>query len=154
MFGPRPSPKSNNCIVHHQYSSSVSPFQAKTGVPEGLSTVPSGPTTTAAAASSWVEKMLQDTQRTSAPSATSVSMSTAVWMVMCSEPAIRAPRSGLLSANSRRIAMRPGISCSARRIWCRPNSASDRSAIAKSTPLISCSLLLMKKGSPLIRRRP
>ena len=54
-----------------------------------------GPTTTAAAASSWVEKMLQDTQRTSAPSATSVSISTAVCTVMCSEPAIRAPRSGL-----------------------------------------------------------
>ena len=30
-------------------------------------------------------------QRTSAPSATSVSMSTAVWMVMCSEPVMRAP---------------------------------------------------------------
>ena len=51
----------------------------------------------AAAAWSWVEKMLQDAQRTSAPSATRVSMSTAVWMVMCSEPAIRAPASGLLS---------------------------------------------------------
>ena len=54
-----------------------------------------GPTTTAAAAWSWVEKMLQVAQRTSAPSATSVSMSTAVWMVMCSEPAMRAPASGL-----------------------------------------------------------
>ena len=50
--------------VHHQYSSSVSPFQANTGVPAGASTVPSRPTTTAAAASSWVEKMLQDAQRT------------------------------------------------------------------------------------------
>ena len=39
--------------VHHQYSSSVSPFQAKTGVPFGFCGVPpvSGrPTTTAAAA--------------------------------------------------------------------------------------------------------
>ena len=94
MLGPRPSPKSNSCSVHHQYSSSVSPFQANTGVPDGASTVPSGPTTTAAAASSWVEKMLQETHRTSAPSATSVSISTAVWMVMCSEPMIRAPASG------------------------------------------------------------
>ena len=48
----------------------------------------------AAAAWSWVEKMLHDAQRTSAPSATSVSMSTAVWMVMCSEPVMRAPASG------------------------------------------------------------
>ena len=57
-----------------------------------------GPTATAAAAWSWVEKMLQEAQRTSAPSATSVSMRTAVWMVMCSEPAMRAPASGLLVA--------------------------------------------------------
>ena len=56
--------------VHHQYSSSVSPFQANTGMPRGFSIVPpvSGrPTTTAAAAWSCVEKMLQLTQRTSAP---------------------------------------------------------------------------------------
>ena len=81
--------------MHSQYSSRVSPFQAKTGTPCGFSAVPSGPTTTAAAAWSWVEKMLQEAQRTSAPSATSVSIRTAVWMVMCSEPAIRAPASGL-----------------------------------------------------------
>ena len=54
----------------------------------------------AAAAWSWVEKMLHDAQRTSAPSATSVSMSTAVWMVMCSEPVMRAPVSGLVSVYS------------------------------------------------------
>ena len=120
MFGPSPLPKSKSWSVHHQYSASVSPFQAKTGVPEGCSGVPFGPTTTAAAASSWVEKMLQDTQRTSAPSATRVSMRTAVWMVMCSEPATRAPRSGWASAYSRRMAIRPGISCSASCIWWRP----------------------------------
>ncbi len=80
--------------MHHQYSSSVSPFQANTGTPRGSSGVPSGPTTTAAAAWSWVEKMLHDAHRTSAPSATSVSISTAVWIVMCSEPVIRAPGSG------------------------------------------------------------
>ena len=45
----------------------------------------------AAAAWSWVEKMLQLAQRTSAPSSISVSISTAVWIVMCSEPVIRAP---------------------------------------------------------------
>ena len=83
--------------MHHQYSSSVSPFQAKTGTPCGSSTVPFGPTTTAAAAWSWVEKMLHEAQRTSAPSATRVSIRTAVWIVMWSEPAIFAPRSGLLS---------------------------------------------------------
>ena len=38
------------CSAHHQYSSSVSPFQANTGTPLGSSTVPSGPTATAAAA--------------------------------------------------------------------------------------------------------
>ena len=114
--------------MHHQYSSSVSPFQAKTGTPCGSSTVPFGPTTAAAAAWSWVEKMLQLTQRTSAPSSTRVSISTAVWIVMCSEPMIFAPRSGLDSAYSLRTAMRPGISCSASWISLRPNAASDRSA--------------------------
>src|SRR3954463_6700444 len=44
--------------------------------------------------------MLQEAQRTSAPSAVSVSISTAVWMVMCSEPVIRAPSSGLAAPNS------------------------------------------------------
>src|SRR5690606_35836781 len=76
MFGPTTLPDSsvnlNSCSVHHQYSSRVSPFQANTGTPLGSSGVPCGPTTTAAAAWSWVEKMLHDTQRTSAPSATSV----------------------------------------------------------------------------------
>src|ERR1051325_4377464 len=51
--GPLPSGHSSASLVHHQYSSSVSPFHAKTGVPRGLSIVPpvSGrPTTTAAAA--------------------------------------------------------------------------------------------------------
>ncbi len=99
---------SNRRIVHCQYSGSVSPFQANTGTPLGRSTVPCGPTTTAAAASSWVEKTLQDTQRTSAPSATSVSMRTAVCTVMCSEPAIRAPCSGCVSAYSRRKRHQPG----------------------------------------------
>src|SRR5688572_13209914 len=79
--GPDPSGHSSASFVHHQYSSRVSPFHANTGVPFGFSTVPpvSGrPTTTAAAAWSCVEKMLHDTQRTSAPSSVSVSMSTAV----------------------------------------------------------------------------
>ena len=62
-------------------------------------------------------------QRTSAPSATSVSISTAVWIVMCSEPVMRAPLSGCASANSARVAIRPGISCSASSISLRPKSA-------------------------------
>ena len=45
--------QSSASLVHHQYSSRVSPFHAKTGVPFGFATVPpvSGrPTTTAEAA--------------------------------------------------------------------------------------------------------
>ena len=118
--------------MHHQYSSRDSPFQANTGTPAGSSTVPVGPTATAAAAWSWVEKMLQEAQRTSAPSATRVSIRTAVCTVMCSEPAIRAPASGFESAYRSRIAIRPGISCSARLISVRPKSARSRSATLKS----------------------
>src|SRR5271166_3128677 len=76
--------------------------------------------------------MLHDAQRTSAPSALSVSMSTAVWMVMCREPAMRAPRSGCCGANSSRIAIRPGISVSAIAISLRPQPASATSATLKS----------------------
>ena len=93
---------------------------AKTGVPAAAM---------AAAAWSWVEKMLQEAQRTSAPSAFRVSISTAVWMVMCSEPAMRAPFSGWLGPNSARVAIRPGISVSAMSISLRPQSARPMSAI-------------------------
>ncbi len=51
--GPLPSGHSSASFVHHQYSSSDSPFQANTGVPCGFCGVPpfsGGPTTTAAAA--------------------------------------------------------------------------------------------------------
>ena len=134
-FGPsKPSAdQSKMRSVQRQYSSSVSPFHAKTGTPAGLSTVPVGPTATAAAASSCVEKMLQLAQRTCAPRATSVSISTAVCTVMCSEPAMRAPLSGCCAPNSSRSAMRPGISFSARRSWWRPASASERSATSNSS---------------------
>ena len=86
----------------------------------------------AAAAWSCVEKMLHDAQRSSAPSSSSVSISTAVWIVMCSEPVMRAPRSGCDFAYSSRIAMRPGISVSAIRISLRPHAARFRSATSKS----------------------
>jgi hypothetical protein len=55
--------------MHHWYSSSVSPFQAKTGTPVAAM---------AAAAWSWVEKMLHDDQVTWAPRAVRVSMRTAL----------------------------------------------------------------------------
>ncbi len=105
-------------------------------MPFGLSTVPpvSGrPTTTAAAAWSWVEKMLHDTQRTSAPSSDNVSISTPVWMVMCRLPMIRAPASGCLPSYRLRIAISPGISPSASRSSLRPNSARPRSATLNGT---------------------
>src|SRR5258706_6351205 len=72
--------------------------------------------------------MLQLAHLTWSPSATSVSISTAVWMVMCSDPVILAPRSGWERVYSSRTAISPGISCSASRISFRPNSASDKSA--------------------------
>src|SRR5580693_8759852 len=103
MFGPDSPGQLSACSVHHQYSSSVSPFQAKTGMPRGSSGVPSGPTATAAAAWSCVEKMLHDAQRTWAPRAARVSISTAVCTVMCNEPVMRAPVSGWLAAYSARM---------------------------------------------------
>src|SRR3954447_8114348 len=64
MLGGVPWGRARAWSVHHQYSSSVSPFQAKTGTPLGSSGVPSGPTTTAAAAWSWVEKVLVEEPHT------------------------------------------------------------------------------------------
>src|ERR1043166_6581544 len=77
--------------------------------------------------------MLQLAQRMSAPSACSVSISTAVWIVMCKLPAIRAPLSGWLGAYFLRIAIKPGISCSAIAISLRPHDASSGLAITKSS---------------------
>jgi hypothetical protein len=105
--------------MHHSYSSSLSPFQAKTGMPRAA---------IAAAAWSWVEKMLQELQRTVAPSCIKVSISTAVWIVMCRQPTILAPVSGRDAPNSSRKAIRPGISVSAIAISRRPQSASAMSA--------------------------
>jgi hypothetical protein len=79
----------------------------------------------AAAAWSWVEKMLQLVQVTSAPRAVRVSMRTAVWMVMCKQPAMRAPARGWSAAYLVRMAIRPGISISARSISRRPKAARD-----------------------------
>ena len=69
MFGSQPSGPRTVCSMHHQNSSSFMPFQANTGTPVAAM---------AAAAWSCVEKMLQEDQRTEAPRAVSVSISTAV----------------------------------------------------------------------------
>merc|ERR1719511_278347 len=103
------------CSVHHQYSGSVSPFHAKTVDVPALAM--------AAAAWSCVLKMLQEHQRTFAPNAAKVSMSTPVWIVMCSEPLMFRPLNGCLGPNSFRQFMSPGISCSASSNSLRPNSA-------------------------------
>src|SRR5262249_46727467 len=53
-------------------------------------------------------------------------------MVMCKLPAMRAPFRGLEGAYFLRMAMSPGISCSAMAISFRPQSARLRSATTKS----------------------
>merc|ERR1719413_316705 len=80
------------CSVHHQYSASVSPFHAKTVDVPALAM--------AAAAWSCVLKILQEHQRTLAPNAANVSMSTPVWIVMCNEPLMLRPLNGWLGPNS------------------------------------------------------
>merc|ERR1719230_332474 len=64
MSGPSLPGHVSICSVHHQYSSRVSPFQAKTEAVLALAI--------AAAAWSCVEKMLQLAQRTLAPKASKV----------------------------------------------------------------------------------
>src|SRR5262249_33670146 len=92
---------------------------------------------------SWVEKMLQEAQRTSAPSAFSVSMSTAVWMVMCSEPLMRAPFRGCRDAYSSRSAISAGISPSAMAISLRPHSACESSATEQSCAVLMWGVALI-----------
>lgn len=72
--------------------------------------------------------MLQLAHLTSAQSVVSVSMSTPVWIVMWSDPAIRAHLRGFVSPYSRRSAMSPGISVSAIESSFLPHEARDRSA--------------------------
>ena len=71
----------------------------------------------------WVLKMLQEHQRTSAPRAVRLSINTAVCMVICKLPAIRTSLKGCCRPNSLRQAIRPGISASAKSISSRPKSA-------------------------------
>src|SRR5207249_11969280 len=99
------------------------PFHAKTDTPA---------LAIAAAAWSWVEKILHEAQRTCAPRSISVSINTAVWIVMWSEPVIRTLASGFWGAYFSRIAIKPGISFSAIEISFRPKSARLMSLTLKS----------------------
>src|SRR3954470_22377066 len=96
----------------------------------------------AAAAWSWVEKMLQLAQRTDAPRATSDSMRTAVWIVMWWEPMIRTPCNGLAVAYFLRTAINPGISSWATSISLRPHSARLRSLTFDSVARLGAVLML------------
>ena len=81
--------------------------------------------------------MLHELQRAAAPSCINVSISTAVWIVMCRQPTTRAPASRRAAPNSSRDAISPGISVSAIAISRRPQSASETSAAdeVKTCPL-------------------
>src|SRR3954454_24775661 len=93
--------------------------------------------------------MLQLAQRTSAPRLVSVSIRTAVWIVMWRLPVIRAPLRGCSPAYFSRRDMRPGISCSASSISLRPYSASERSATLKSVfvAVVVVTLVCLRGGS-------
>src|SRR6202012_1653220 len=93
--------------------------------------------------------MLHEAQRTSAPSACSVSTSTAVWMVMCRLPAMRAPLSDW--PYSARIALSAGISLSAMASSLRPQAARLRSATAYWSA--ERDVVAVIAGSPLKTRR-
>mmetsp|Transcript_18936 Transcript_18936/g.47285 ORF Transcript_18936/g.47285 Transcript_18936/m.47285 type:complete len:295 (+) Transcript_18936:1719-2603(+) len=136
--GPLPSAQVSVFSVQSQYSSSVSPFQANTAAVPAFAT--------AAAAWSCVEKMLQEHQRTSAPSSANVSINTAVCTVMCKEPAIFTPLNGFASPYSLRQLIRPGISCSARLSSLRPNSAKDMSRTFESAIFASSVRLRLRSG--------
>ena len=99
----------------------------------GASAVPSGPTAIAAAAWSWVEKMLQ--RRPAHLGAERDQRLDQHRGLHRHVQRTGDPRAGerLRCRRTRaRIAIRPGISCSARVISLRPKSASDRSATLKS----------------------
>ena len=107
------------CSIHHSNSSSVSPFHAKTGIP--LAAI-------AAAAWSWVEKILHDDHLNSAPRSIKVSINTAVCIVIWIQPIILAPARGCSSLYFCLNAISAGISFSAKEISLLPKSASFISA--------------------------
>ena len=73
------------------------------------------------------ENILHDDHVTWAPKWTNVSISTAVWIVMCKQPAILEPVRGLLSPYSSLIDISPGISASANFISFLPHSDKEMS---------------------------
>lgn len=113
--GPLPSSQVKQSTVKFQYYSRVYPFQAKTLAVSAWAI--------AAAAWSWVEKMLQLHHLTLAPKWWRVSIRTAVWMVIWSEPEILAPLKGFLAPNSSLNCISPGISTSAKSSSFLPHSA-------------------------------
>src|SRR5579862_4067347 len=68
-------------------------------------------------------------------------------MVMCSEPVMRTPARGFSTAYLRRIAIRPGISCSAMEISLRPHAARDRSATLNGTVVGSIRVVVIRVTS-------
>ena len=118
--GPSP-PQFRQESVRSQYSSQVSPFHAKTSADFA--------STRAAAAWSWVEKILQEHHLSFAPRAPRVSTRQAVWMVTCRDPEILAPLRGWSGPYYLRIAMSPGISTSARSSSFLPQLAREMSFI-------------------------
>src|SRR5262249_9675169 len=96
---------------------------------------------------SCVLKMLHELQRTCAPSLISVSISTAVWMVMCRQPAMRAPLRGCCLPYLERRDMRPGISFSASMISLRPHSARDMSFTLWSASAVAGFLVVAVLGT-------
>ena len=83
MFSGWPSGKNSVCSMHQSNSSfGHRPSRRRPGCRSRRSRRRRGPA---------CEKMLQLLQVTSAPSSVSVSISTAVWIVMCRQPAMRAP---------------------------------------------------------------
>lgn len=72
--------------------------------------------------------MLQEDQVTSAPKATKVSIKTAVWMVMCKQPATLAPFNGWVGPYFFLMYIKPGISFSDNSISFLPNAAREISA--------------------------
>ena len=119
IFGFQSEEPSIVCLMHQSYSSSVSPFHAKTGI--FLLAI-------AAAAWSWVEKILHEDHLTVAPKSIKVSINTAVCIVIWRQPTIFAPFRGLDLLNSFLKVIKPGISVSAISISFRPHSARPISA--------------------------
>src|SRR5450631_3029757 len=75
-------------------------------------------------------------------------------MVMCSEPVMRTPASGLAWAYFLRIDIRPGISYSAMEISLRPHSASERSATLNSAAvslIVAVPIIYMSPASLVSR---